>query len=107
HRDLGLVGDVVDIGLGAGQIVRERHRGGVEIDEPEAAILLQPRPVHENTTVVFVAFRIRALLRDPPQATVRAENPAVIETLKDAGLAGLLAADTATAMGAEIVEDVD
>src|SRR5262249_48859104 len=44
---------------------------------------------------------------DSPQAAVRTENPAVIEALEDAGLARLLTADTATAMRAQIIENVD
>ena len=107
HGDFGLVDDVVDVFLGASQIVRQRHRVGVEADEPEAAILLEARHVHEAAAVVLVAFRIGALLRDHAQAAVRAEHPAVIEALEHARLAGLLPADAAAAMRAEIVEDVD
>ena len=57
--------------------------------------------------VILVSLGISALLRNAPQAAVGAENPAVIEALKHAGLAGFLAAYAAAAMGAEIVEDAN
>jgi hypothetical protein len=107
HGNFGLVDDVVDVFLGARQIVRQRHRVGVEVDEPEASILFEARHMHEAAAVVLVAFGIGALLWNAAQAAVGAEHPAVIEALKYARFAGLLPADAAAAMGAEIVEDAD
>src|SRR5215203_1226181 len=107
HGDFGLVDNVVEIFLGPSQIIGQRHRASVEADEPEPTILLKSRHAHESAAVVLVTFRIGALLRDHTQAAIRAEHPAVIETLEHAGLARLLAADAAAAMRTEIVEYVD
>src|SRR5262249_15618055 len=108
HADFGLIGDVVEIGLGAGEIINKRHRVGVEVDEPEAAILLEPRHRHEAAlAVVLVAVRIGAFLRDETQCAVPAKHPAMIEALKHARLAGFLSAHAAAAMGAEIIENVN
>ena len=63
--------------------------------------------MHEPAAVVLVAFGIGAFLRDAAQRTVGVEHPAMIEALEDRGLAGSLAADTAAAMRADVVEHAD
>jgi hypothetical protein len=107
HAGFGLIGDVVEVRLGASEIIRQRDRVGIEIDEPEAAVLLEARHGNETTlAVVLVAVRIGALLWDEAERAVAAKHPAMIETLEDARLAGFLPAHAATAMGAEVVENV-
>ena len=107
HLGFALVGDQVDIFLGARQVVAERHGIAVEIDEPEIAVAFEPRHLHEvGAAAAVVLLAVVALLEARGKAAVHVERPAVIEAAERQRIALLFAHHHRAAVRAGVEEGV-
>ena len=102
-----LVDDEVDVVLGAGEIVVQRRRVGIEVHEPEAAIVLEARRAAQAELRLVEVLRIGVVARHAVQRAVVAVGPAVIDALEAPRVALALGADERAAMAAGVEQAVD
>ena len=101
---LALVDDQVDVLLRAGEVVVQALDLGVEGEEPEAAVLLEPRRPAEPEVALVEVLAVAVLVGQAAQLAVPAEGPGVVEALEALGVAAVLPAHPRAAVGAGVVE---
>ena len=101
-----LVDHEVDVVLGAGEIVDERRRVLVEVHEPEAAILLEPRRTPQPEFLLVEALGIGVVAGHARERAVIGVGPAVIDAHEAPRIALALGADDGAAVPAGVEQAV-
>src|SRR5207245_592364 len=93
--------------LRAGEVLVERHRSGIEVEEHEAAVALHARRLRQAVIGLLEALRIRVLAGHAVEPAVAVVAPAVVEAGVNLRVAFRLAAHHGAAVAAGIEENAE
>ena len=108
HARFGLVHHDVDVSLGIGEIIGQRNCIAIQIQEIEAAIILQPRDGGQVRAFVLAEIvRVIAVGDAGCKRSRVAERPAMIKTLKAQRIAAPFAHDRCAPMRTDVEEGMN
>ena len=104
HADFGLIGDEVQVLLGAGQVFDQRFYVGIKTDEAKTPVAVDPGRRLQSQAGLLESGTVACFIWNADQIALVVERPGMVEALERFGGAFVLAAYHGSTVGAGVEE---